>query len=147
MKSGDSFLIVVCHYFHQLGQHLFFSIRWEIFHSQCMILNISSKGYTIEFIANFSLRILIMSLPWHLFGLRILMVFAISSLVNEIAERRLFVLLNNSIGSLLIFSTSVHQRARRSHVISQLSEVHSGNHLLCLHKRTIGNFKEQLTLS
>ena len=73
-----------------------------------MLLNISSKGYTIEFIANFSLRILIMSLPWDLFGLRFLMVFAISSLVNEIAERRLFVLLNNSIGSLLIFSTSVH---------------------------------------
>ena len=24
------------------------------------------------------------------------------------------------------------------------SEVHSGNHLLCLHKRTVRNFKEQL---
>ena len=108
MKSGDSFLIVVCHYFHQLGQRLFFSIRWEIFHSQCMILNISSKGYTIEFIANFSLRILIMSSPWDLFGLRFLMVFAISSLVNETVERRLFVLLNNSVESLLILSISVH---------------------------------------
>ena len=32
----------------------------------------------------------------------------------------------------------------RSHLIPQLSKVHSGNHLLCLHKRTIENFKEQL---
>ena len=32
----------------------------------------------------------------------------------------------------------------RSHRIPKLREVHSGNHLLCLHKRTIRNFKEQL---
>ena len=32
----------------------------------------------------------------------------------------------------------------RSHLISSLGEVHLGNHLLCLHKRTIGNFKKQL---
>ena len=46
-----------------------------------------------------------MSKPWALFGLRFLMIFAISSLVNEIVERRLFVLLKESIGSLLVFST------------------------------------------
>ena len=30
------------------------------------------------------------------------------------------------------------------HLIPYLTEVHSGDHLLCLHKRTIGNFKKQL---
>ena len=68
-------------------------------------LNISSKGFKIELPQIFNLRILIMSKPWALFGLRFLMIFAISSLVNEIVERRLFVLLKESIGSLLVFST------------------------------------------
>ena len=68
-------------------------------------LNISSKGFKIESPQIFNLRILIMSKPWALFGLRFLMIFAISSLVNEIVERRLFVLLKESIGSLLVFST------------------------------------------
>ena len=52
--------------------------------------------------------------PWALFGLRFLMIFAISSLVNEIVEKRLFILLKESVGSLLLFSTSVHCLAKKS---------------------------------
>ena len=48
----------------------------------------------------FYMRILIMSKPWALFRLRFLMIFAISSLVNKIVERRLFVLLKELVGSL-----------------------------------------------
>ena len=37
--------------------------------------------------------------PWVLFGLRFLMIFAISSLLNEIVERSLFVLLKELVRS------------------------------------------------
>ena len=77
-------------------------------------LNISSKGFKIKSPQIFIMRILIMSKPWALFGLRFLMIFAISSLVNEIVERRLFVLLKELFGSLLVFSTSVHCLAKKS---------------------------------
>ena len=40
-----------------------------------------------------------MSKPWALFGLRFLMIFAISSLLNKIVERRLFVLLKELVRS------------------------------------------------
>ena len=56
-------------------------------------LKISSRGFKIESPQIFNMLILIMSKPWALFGLRFLMIFAISSLVNEIVDRRLFVLL------------------------------------------------------
>ena len=52
--------------------------------------------------------------PWALFGLRFLRIFAILSLVNEIVERRLFVLLKELVGRLLIFLTSVHCLAMNS---------------------------------
>ena len=54
------------------------------------------------------MQILIMPKPLALFGLRFLMIFAKSSLVNEIVERRLSVLLKESVGRLLVFSTSMH---------------------------------------
>ena len=76
-------------------------------------LNINYKGFKIESPQIFNMRILIMSKPWALFGLKFLMIFAIS-LVNEIAERRLFVILKESVGSLLVFSTSVHCLAKKS---------------------------------
>ena len=76
-------------------------------------LNISSKGFKIESLQIFNMQILIMSKPWALFGLRFLMIFAISSLVNEIVERRLFVLLKESVVSLLVFLTSVHCLAKK----------------------------------
>ena len=60
------------------------------------------------------MRILIMSKPWALFGLRFLMIFAISSLVNEIVERRLIVFLKELVGELLVFSTSVYCLAEKS---------------------------------
>ena len=56
----------------------------------------------------FNMQILIMSKPRALFRLRFLMILAISSLVNEIVKRRLFVLFEESIEILLVFSTSVH---------------------------------------
>ena len=84
-------------------------------------LKISSKGFKIEPRQIFNMRILIMSKPWALFGLRVLMIFAISSLVNEIVERRLFVLLKKLVGSLLVFSTSVHWLAKKSLKISVFS--------------------------
>ena len=70
-------------------------------------LKISSKGFKTESPQIFQMRILIVSKLWILFGLRFLMILAISSLVNEIVERRFFVLLRESAGSLLVFSTSV----------------------------------------
>ena len=63
------------------------------------------KGFKTESPEIFNMRILIMSKSWALFGLRFLMIFAISSLVNEIVERKLFVLLKESVESLLVFST------------------------------------------
>lgn len=43
-----------------------------------------------------------------LFKLRFLVIFAVSSLVNGIVESRFFVYLNESVGSLLVLSTSAH---------------------------------------
>ena len=77
-------------------------------------LNISSKGFKIKSPQIFIMRMLIMSKPWALFGLRFLIVFAISSSVNETVERRLFVLLEELAGGLLEFSTSVHCLAKKS---------------------------------
>ena len=57
--------------------------------------------------------ILVTSNLWDSFGLRFLMILAISSLVNEIVERSLFALLKESIGSLLVFTTSVHCLAKK----------------------------------
>ena len=76
-------------------------------------LNVNSKGFKIESPQVFNMQILIMSKPWALFGIRLLMIFAISSLVNERVERRLFVLLKESVGVLLVFSTSVHCLAKK----------------------------------
>ena len=76
-------------------------------------LKISSKGFKVESPQIFNVQILIMSKPWSLFGLRFLMILAISHLVNEIVERKLFVLLKESIGNLLVFSTSVHCLAKK----------------------------------
>ena len=75
-------------------------------------LKVSSKGFKFESSQIFNMRILIMLKPWGLFGLRFLMILAISAL-NEIVERRLFVLLKESIESLLVFSTSVNCLAKR----------------------------------
>ena len=77
-------------------------------------LNISSEGFKIESPYIFNMRILIISKPWALFGLRFLMIFTISFLVNEIVEKRLFVLLKESVRSLLVFSTSVHWLEKKS---------------------------------
>ena len=77
-------------------------------------LNISSKDFKIESTQIFNMRIMVMSKPWALLGLRFLIIFAISSLVNEEVERRLFVLFIESVGSLLVFSTSVHCLAKES---------------------------------
>ena len=50
-------------------------------------LNISSTGFKIESPKIFKIRILIMSKAWTLFRLRLLMIFAISSVLNEIVEK------------------------------------------------------------
>ena len=76
-------------------------------------LNISCKGFKIESPQIFIMQKLIMSKPWALLGLRFLMIFAISSLVNGIVER-LFVLLKELVGSLLVFLTTVHCLAKKS---------------------------------
>ena len=76
-------------------------------------LNISSNGFQIESPQIFSIRIMFMSKPWALFGLRFVMIFAVSSLAKEIIESRLFVLLKESVGSLLVFSTSEHCLAKK----------------------------------
>ena len=66
-------------------------------------LNINSKGFKIDSPQMFIMRILIISKSSALFGLKFLMIFAISSLVNEKVERRLFVLLKELVRSLLEF--------------------------------------------
>ena len=76
-------------------------------------LKTSSKDFKIESPQNFNMGILVTSKLWDSFGLRFLMILAISSLVNEIVERSLFALLKESIGSLLVFSTSVHCLAKK----------------------------------
>ena len=54
-----------------------------------------------------------MSLSWALFGLKLLMIVVISFLVNEIAERRLLVLLKESVESFSVLSTKVHYLAKK----------------------------------
>ena len=44
-----------------------------------------------------------MSKRWTLFRLRLLTIFAISSVLSEIVEKGLFVFLKESVGSLLVF--------------------------------------------
>ena len=73
----------------------------------------SSKDFKIESPQKFNVGILVKSKLRDSFGLRFLIILAISSLVNEIVERSLFVLLKESIGSLLVFSTSVHCLAKK----------------------------------
>ena len=74
-------------------------------------LNISSKVF-LESLEIFNMQILIMSKPWSLFGLRFLMILAKSFLVKEIVEVRLFVLLKESVRSLLVFPASVYCLAK-----------------------------------
>ena len=110
-KSDDSFLLAVCYFFINWNNISFFPFEGNFPFSR-HDLDISSKGFKIEQI--FNMRILIISKPWVLFGLRFLMIFAISSLVNEIVERRLFVLFKEFVGGLLVFSTRVHCLAKKS---------------------------------
>ena len=63
-------------------------------------LNVSPKGFKIESPQIFNMQILIMI---KIFGLRFLMIFAVSSLANEIVEM-FFVLLKESVGSLIVFN-------------------------------------------
>ena len=77
-------------------------------------LNTSSKGFKVESSQIFSMWILIMSLSWALFGLKLLMIVVIISfLVNEIAERRLLVFLKESVESFSVLSTKVHYLAKK----------------------------------
>ena len=76
-------------------------------------LHENSEGFIIEPPQIFSMRILIMSKPWALFGLKFLMIFAISSLVNKTVERRLLALLRESVRRLLLLSTSVQCLAKK----------------------------------
>ena len=110
-RLDSSFQLVVCYFFMNWDNISFFH-SMRNFPLSMPDLKISSKVFKIESPQIFNMRILIMSKPWALFGLRFLMILAKSSLVNEIAERRLYVLLKESIGSLLVFSTSVHCLAK-----------------------------------
>ena len=112
-RFDDSFQLVVC-FFLWTGTTLAFFYSMGNFPLSMHDLKISSKGFKIESPQIFNMRILIMSKPWALFGLKFLVIFAISSLVNETVERRLFVLLKELVGSLLEFSTSVHCLAKKS---------------------------------
>ena len=95
----------------------FFFVNWgniRFFHSignfslSMHDLKISSKGFKIQSHQMFKMQILIMPKSWALFWFRFLMILAMPSLVNEIVAGRLFVLLKESLGGLLVFSTSVH---------------------------------------
>ena len=105
-RLNDSFQLVIC-YFSWTRTTLSFFHSTGNFALSMHDLKLISKGFKMESPQIFNMRILIMWKPWVLSGLRFLMTLEISSLVNEIVERRLFVLLKESIGSLLIFSTSV----------------------------------------
>ena len=90
-----------------------FSHLMEKFPHLIQDMKTSSKDFKIESRQKFNMGILVKSKLRDSFGLRFLMILAISSLVNEIVERSLFVLLKESIGSLLVFSTSVHCLAKK----------------------------------
>ena len=85
-RLDDNFLLAVC-YFLWTGPTLAFCHSMGIFPFSRHDLKISSKVFKIESPKIFNMRILIMSKPWVLFGLRFLMIFAISPLVNEIVKR------------------------------------------------------------
>ena len=113
-RLDDSFQLAVCFFcFLWTGTTLAFFHSMGNFPLSMHDLKISSKGFKIESPQIFNMRILIMSKPWALFGLRFLMILAMLFSVNETVERMLFILLKESIGSLLIFSTSVHCVAKK----------------------------------
>ena len=99
-KLDDSFQLAACYFFMNWATLVFFHSMGN-FPLSIHDLKISSKWFKIEPPQIFNIRILIMSKPWALFGLRFLMILAMSPLVNEIVERRLFVLLEESIRNLL----------------------------------------------
>ena len=87
MRLDDSFQLAVCYFFMSWDNTSFFPFDGEFptfnaWHD----LKLSPKGFKSESTQIFNMRILIMSKPWALFGLRLLMILAISSLVNEIVE-------------------------------------------------------------
>ena len=84
-------------------------------------LNISSKGFTIYSPQIFNIRILIISWLCTSFGSRFFMIFKMPSLVKEIVERLLFVLLRESVGILLVLSTIVPCLVKKLWEISAFS--------------------------
>ena len=108
MIWGDKFLKIV--------YHPFFApeLRLLYFHSEANVplsrqdLKISSKGGKTESTHNFSIRILIMSCPWALFGSRFFIILTISALVTGIDESDLVVFMLSLAGISLALSTRVH---------------------------------------
>ena len=84
-RLDDSFLLAVCYFFFFLrtGTTLAFFHLIGNFPFSRHDLNISPKDFKIKSPQIFNIRILIMPKPRALFGLRVLMIFAISSWVNE----------------------------------------------------------------
>ena len=87
-RLDDILQLAVC-YFLWTGTTLAFFHSMGNFPLSVHDLKISSKGFKIESLQIFNLWILIMSKPWALFGLK------------------------ESVGSLLVFSTSVHCLAKK----------------------------------
>ena len=84
-KSDNSFVLGVCFVFFNWSNISFFPFNGK-FSTLSAWLNISSKVFKIESLQILNTQILTMSEPSVLFGLRFLMVSAISSLVNKLIE-------------------------------------------------------------
>ena len=76
-------------------------------------LNISSKGLHSESPHIFNIRMLILSWPWALFGLRFWMIFNMSLLTNFTVDKRLSVRKWSRGGSLLPFLIKEHCFAKK----------------------------------
>ena len=76
-------------------------------------MKINSKGGKTESPHNFSIRILIMSCPWALFGSRLFIVLAISAVVTDIDESVLVVFMLSVAGFTLALSIRVNCRAKK----------------------------------
>ena len=104
-KLVDSFSYTVCHLFQMWNWHLLYSEGSLPEHEQFQ--KIISRGLRIEMSRSFNMRMLIMSWPWALLGLRFLIILYIPSFENTIVSKMLLVYLEHQL-SKVIFFNKVH---------------------------------------
>ena len=108
VRSADRLLEIVCHFFHELEQHLLFSIVVEKSH----FLNINSKGVHIHGPHNFNIRMHILSWLCAFSESKFWSIFRMSSLEKVILDKNTSVLSKSSDGRLptLLLQSTVYQK-------------------------------------